>query len=256
MGQWRVKFDGVCSRCGIALHTGEVAVYERPTRTIHCVECPAIDPGVAGRSARQKHEQLTARREERIKGKLGDRLGGVVLAVTSEPQSTRAWAQGARGEEKLARELADFSTLHDRRVPGSRANIDHIVIAPAGVFVVDAKLYTGLIRIRDRGWFLRPAERLYVGSHDCSDLADGLGWQVAAVERALMDANIAPRPRIVPVLCFVDGEWPLIAPPSAFRGVALESAKSIRKKLVAPVSLDEAEIARLTEVIARALPPK
>jgi hypothetical protein len=60
----------------------------------------------------------------------------------------------------------------------------------------------------------------------------------------------------VPVLCFVDGEWPLISPPNAFRGVRLESTKSIRKVLVAPTSFGEAAIARLTEVIARALPPR
>lgn len=32
MGDWRVKYDGVCSRCGVALRAGEVAVYERATR--------------------------------------------------------------------------------------------------------------------------------------------------------------------------------------------------------------------------------
>jgi hypothetical protein len=61
---------------------------------------------------------------------------------------------GARGEEKLAGAILAMpgvNVLHDRRVPGSSANIDHIVIAPAGIFVVDAKLYQGLIRIRDRG---------------------------------------------------------------------------------------------------------
>ena len=32
--------------------------------------------------------------------------------------------------------------LHDRRVPGSPANIDHLVIGPTGVFVVDAKNFS------------------------------------------------------------------------------------------------------------------
>jgi hypothetical protein len=255
---WRVKVDGPCSRCGIELHAGEVAAYERATRTMHCIECPAapaIDIGIAGRSAHQTHDRLVAGREERIKARLGNRLGGFVLAVTDEPQSTRAWARGARGEEKLAEALGGFSMLHDRRVPRSRANIDHIVIAPAGVFVIDAKLYKGLIRIRDRGSFFRPDNRLFVGSHDCSALADGMAWQVAAVDAALRGAGIDPLPPIVPVLCFVDGEWPLFSPPSEFRGVRLESPKSIRKILAAPTVLDEATVDRLTAVIALALPP-
>lgn len=262
MGDWRVKYDGVCSRCGVVLRTGEVAVYERATRTIHCVSCPTplgplpeVDAGVAGRSARHEHERLASKRETAVKERWGERIGGFVLAVTDEPQATRAWAIGARGEEKLAEALDGFRSLHDRRVPGTKGNLDHIVIAPAGVFVVDAKHYQGRIEIRNRGWFLRPDERLYVGRRDCSDLADKMGWQVAAVEAALRAAGLDPLPPITPVLCFVDGDWPLIAPPDEFRGVRLKSTRSLRKRLVGGV-LDEAAIARLVQILATALPPK
>lgn len=263
MGDWRVKYDGACSRCGVVLHAGDIAVYERATRTIHCVSCPTapdpeppeVDPGVAGRSARREHERRAVKRETEVKERWGDRIGGVVLALTEEPQSTKAWAVGARGEEKLAKALDGFVVLHDRRVPGTKGNIDHIVIAPAGVFVVDAKNYEGRIEIRNHGWFLRPEERLHVGRRDCSELADKMGWQVAAVEQALQVAGFEPLPPITPVLCFVDGDWPLIAPPDAFRGVRLESARSLRKRLVGEV-LDEAAIAPLARLLAAALPPR
>lgn len=261
MGEWRVKYDGVCSRCGIALRAGEFAVYDRPTRTIHCVSCPTapdppeVDAGVAGRSARQEHERRAAKRQAAVKERWGNRIGGVVLALTDEPQSTRAWAVGARGEEKLAEALDGFSVLHDRRVPGTKGNIDHIVVAPAGVFVVDAKHYEGRIEIRNHGWFLRPDERLYVGRRDCSALADNMGWQVAAVEKALQAAGVESLPPITPVLCFIDGDWPLISPPDVFRGVRLESTRSLRKRLVGDV-LDEAAIGQLTRVLAVGLPAK
>lgn len=149
MDGWRVRYDGVCSRCGVPLRAGVVAVYDRPTRTIHCVSCPTapaaeppeVDAGVAGRSARQERDRRAARREAAVRERWGNRIGGVVLALTDEPQSTRAWAAGARGEEKLAEALTGFTVLHDRRVPGTSGNIDHVVVAPAGVFVVDAKRY-------------------------------------------------------------------------------------------------------------------
>jgi hypothetical protein len=245
------------------LRAGDVAIYDRPTRTIHCVSCPMapapeppeIDPGVAGRSARQEHERRAAKREATVKERWGDRIGGVVLALTDEPQSTRAWAVGARGEEKLAEALDGFSVLHDRRVPGTRGNIDHVVVAPAGVFVVDAKRYEGRIEIRNRGWFLRPDERLHVGRRDCSALADNMGWQVAAVEKALLAAGVEPLPPITPVLCFIDGDWPLVARPDVFRGVRLESTRSLRKGLVGEV-LDKGAIAQLARVLAAALPPR
>jgi Nuclease-related domain len=46
-------------------------------------------------------------------------------------------------------DVAEIHALHDRRVSGSRANIDLFVIGPAGVFVIDAKRYEGQICIRD-----------------------------------------------------------------------------------------------------------
>lgn len=83
-----------------------------------------------------------------------------------------------------------------------------------------------------------------------------MGWQIAAVETALSGAGLDPLPPITPVLCFVDGDWPLIAPLDAFRGVRLESTRSLRKRLVGTSVLDEVAIARLVQILATALPPK
>lgn len=267
-GVWRVKYDGECSRCGLALRAGDAAIYERPTHTIRCVICPAgaagtpepdIDVGVAGGSAQREADRRMANREARVKDRFGRRLGGAILAVTNEPQSTRAWATGARGEEKLAKALDGIEglvALHDRRVPHSRANIDHLVVAPAGVFVIDAKHYQGKIEIRNRGWFLRPDHRLYVGRRDCSSLATGLGWQVEAVTAALTAAGVDPLPPVTPVLCFVDGEWPLFSPPDAYAGVRLEGTKSIRRLVGSPALLDQPTIERLARLLSRGLPSK
>ena len=267
-GPWRVKHDGVCSRCGTALRVGEVAVYERPTRSIRCVVCPTaaedpiegptFDAGVAGASARREYERRKANREARVKDQFG-RFGGVVLALTDDPQSTRAWATGALGEEKLAAALdgiVGLRVLHDRRVPRSAANIDHILIAPAGVFVVDAKNLRGKIEIRNRGGFLRPDRRLYVGRRDCSALATGLGWQVEAVTAALEAGGADPLASVTPVLCFIDGDWPLFGAPNEYAGVRLEGTGSIRKLVAAPTALDPPSIDRLTRLLGAALPAK
>jgi hypothetical protein len=218
-----------------------------------------INAGVAGGSAQREYERLKAGRESRMKGRFGKRVGGLILAVTDEPQSTRAWARGARGEQALAKALAGVSgiqVLHDRRVPGTRGNIDHIVVAPAGVFVVDAKDYAGLIRIRDVGGFFKTDKRLYVGRRDCSKLAENMGWQVEAVERALRSVPVDPMPPITPVLCFVDGEWPLFSPPDSYRGVRLEGANSIRKLVTSSRALDDSKIQRLASLLSTAFPPK
>jgi Nuclease-related domain len=41
--------------------------------------------------------------------------------------------------------------LHDLAVAGSRASIDHLVIGPGGVFVIDSKLYTGRLQLGTGG---------------------------------------------------------------------------------------------------------
>ena len=140
---------------------------------------PVAGNGVAGRSARAEYESREAKREAAIADRWGTGLVAKVVRVVSvEPQSTRAWAVGAAGEEKLAAELdrvAGLRMLHDRRVPGTRGNIDHIVIAPAGVFVIDAKNNQGRIEIRDYGSFFRTDHRLTIGGRDCSAMADKIG---------------------------------------------------------------------------------
>jgi hypothetical protein len=236
---------------------------------MHCVECPtgeAVEPlpspievGTAGRSARAEHDRRAAKREAEVKGRWGDRVGRWVLKLNAEPQSTRAWAIGAWGEEKLAEALVGvegLQVLHDRRVPGTPGNIDHIAIAPAGVFVVDAKAYEGLIEIRNYGWFWKPDWRLTVGRRDKSKLATGMTRQVEAVRTALEAAGIDPMPPVTPVLCFVDGRWPFFRPPDEYAGVRLESERSIRDLFTASEALEPPAIERVARALALALPPK
>lgn len=218
-----------------------------------------LDPGVAGASAAREHERRKASREERVKGRLGRRLGGALLAVTDEPHTTRAWARGAEGEREFAKALEvvpGIRVLHDRGVPGSRANIDHIVVSPSGVFVVDAKLYKGAIRVGDARSFFRREKRLFVGRRDCSNLADGVIWQASVVTGVLEAAAIQPLPPISAVLCFVRGEWPLFRPPSLFRDVRLEGTRSIKKLLLASQVLDSTAIDRIAAALAIGLRSK
>jgi hypothetical protein len=61
---------------------------------------------------------------------------------------TLAWRRGAAGERRTARLLAPlerrgWAVLHDLAIPGSKANIDHLVIGPGGVVVIDTKQYRG-----------------------------------------------------------------------------------------------------------------
>jgi hypothetical protein len=63
-------------------------------------------------------------------------------------EQARTWRRGAAGERRTARLLDrltrdGYVVFHDLAVPGSDANLDHLVIGRSGVFVIDTKQWTG-----------------------------------------------------------------------------------------------------------------
>jgi hypothetical protein len=76
---------------------------------------------------------------------------GWLLRFRHSPD-TGAWRRGATGERRTARLLAPLErhgwvVLHDLAIPGSTANIDHLVIGPGGVVAIDSKQYRGQLRV-------------------------------------------------------------------------------------------------------------
>ena len=186
----RLRYAGTCRLCGASLAAGTRAVHSRVRRSVRCVVCepvpvaaapepePDVPSGVASASARRVLDERKAKREKAIR-QAHPRLGRLILALSDDPQSTRAWKGGAVGEETLGARLDGIASptvrmLHDRRIPRTRANIDHLVVCRTGVLVVDAKRYVGrrpALRV-DGGLFSPRRERLLVGSRDASSLLD------------------------------------------------------------------------------------
>lgn len=78
-----------------------------------------------------------------------------------------------------------FCTIGASLLP--KANIDHIVVCPPGVFLIDAKKYQGQrpsLRIVG-GWIRAHTETLIVGSRYGTKLVDGVHKQVDRVRAAL-----------------------------------------------------------------------
>jgi hypothetical protein len=106
---------------------------------------------------------------------------------------TLAWRRGATGERRTARLLAPlerrgWAVLHDLAIPGTQANIDHLVIGPGGVLVLDSKKYRGRLRLDRYGmvWhgrhLLVSALRKVLWASDQADEVLGVAdIQVAAV---------------------------------------------------------------------------
>lgn len=260
----KLRYAGVCRLCSRDLPAREEAIYERSTKTVRCVEClpatgvveslhdqaeprsVAVIPdssGTAGSSARREYERRRAKDEERLRQKWG-KLGGIAVALSDEKQSTKAWATGAVGEERLGARLdslvsESIAVLHDRRIPGTRTNIDHIAITTAGIWAIDAKRYKGRPELKVEGGILRPrVEKLLVGRRDCTKLVDGVLEQVELVREVVGDVDVTG------ALCFVEADWPLVGGAFATRGVHVVWPKRLAKILTeaVPAGLDVAAV--------------
>lgn len=172
------------------------------------------DNGTAGGSARREGARRKAKDDAQTLEKWG-RFGKVAVTLTPEKTNTRVWTTGAIGEEMVGRHLDKIASdtvrvLHDRRIPRTKRNIDHIVVTPAGVWVVDSKRYSGPPSLSVSGGLFGPRiEKLMVAGRDKSMLVDKVLEQVGFVNVVVPDVPVRG------ILCFVDSGWPLL--PTSFR---------------------------------------
>jgi hypothetical protein len=147
--------------------------------------------------------------------------------------------------------------LHDRRIRGSKANIDHIAVTPSGIYVVDAKRYHGRRpRLQVNGGLFQPrTERRLVGTRDGTKLVRGVHKQVQVVSRAIDYLSAGrPVPPVVGVLCFVEADWPLIGGSFTIDGVLVEWPKKTYGRLTQAGPSDPGRVEAWHRDLAGAFP--
>jgi hypothetical protein len=256
----------VCSNCKCHLPEGTRAWWDSQARAVTCAGClpgnsvppPGFvaqpDPGKAGSSASREHRRRMERREARVR-EAHPKLAPLLLALSSPPQHESAFERGAEGERTVAAGLGwrvaegSVRLLHDRRMPRGRGNIDHLAVAPTGVYVIDAKAHKGKVRI------VRPvfgSEKLLINGRDWTKLLDGLDRQVTAVHQVLGGDSIG-----IPVhgvLCFTNADLPWLRT-ARMRGHLLMYGRALARKLNSDGPLTPVTIDALTRTLAAALPP-
>jgi Nuclease-related domain len=136
---------------------------------------------------------LIAPRISVIVGVLAVVAAGWGLRFRPSPDAI-AWRRGAAGERRTARLLSPlerhgWTVLHDLTIPGSRANLDHLVIGPGGVFVIDSKQYRGRLQ-------LDPAGRLWHGRYPLAPTLRAVSFEADRAARVLPDPGVA----VVPIV--------------------------------------------------------
>lgn len=186
------------------------------------------------------------------------RVGRLAKVFTSEPQSTAAWAKGSVGEHRLglrlSRDLADVGVvLHDRVVSGTKRTIDHLVVAPSGIWIVEAKNCKGRIGRRDCGDWGHEDLRVYVDGKDRTKLVSEVTWQTGTVQLVLELIGFGDVP-IHRALCFTDSEWSLFTRPFQIDDVWIIWAKRLVKMARDSGPLDDHDIRTIATHLADRLP--
>ena len=186
--------------------------------------------GQPGASLLREHERRRRNREHRTR-EAHPHIGGLLLALNDAPQHESAFEQGALAERAVADSLATRTdsdrviTLHNRRMPGSFGDIDHVAVAPTGVWVIDTKDWQGRVGIN------RPlfgTRRLLIRGRECTRLIDGLERQIAAV-RAALDRGGDHQIPLQGALCFTKADLPFLRT-QTFRGHLLLYRKALAER--------------------------
>jgi hypothetical protein len=172
-------------------------------------------------------------------------LGGLAAMAASWALRFRpspdavAWRRGAVGERRTARLLGPLErqgwvVLHDLAVPESRANLDHLVIGPGGVFVVDSKQYRGRLQ-------LDPSGRLWHGRYSLTAVLRAASFEADRAAQVLADPQV-----VVPIVAVHGAQVPWGKVVS--HGVPVVSARRLPSMLRAlPAVLGPERVADLAD---------
>jgi hypothetical protein len=217
--------------------------------------------GEAGGEAKRKFEQASKQNQERnLNRNLLQKVLTKVLNLDSKDNhKEEIWHKGAVGEIAVGKDLDEIAmrhgylVLHDRAIPGSVANIDHILITPFGVFVIDAKNYQGLVKIVDPPLFDSSSPILYVGKRKQTVLLNKMHKQIAVVSGKLkVFKNEIP---VYGILAFHDAEWPIFFKPVEI-GEILINGKGIEAAVLSKKSNIDIEVSEVSKILAQSFKSK
>jgi hypothetical protein len=159
---------------------------------------------------------------------IAKRRSGEPLSV-DRGRALEAFLTGAFGEPIVV--------LHNRQAPNTRGVIDHLVVAPSGVWVIDAAP-GGKAEQRQVGTRRSPETRLFVNDNDQSELVAGLAWQTNAIRAVLDPIHLGESP-IHPTVVPTSDAQGRFAKPFEIDGAHVTWGKHLIELIAKPGPLDE-----------------
>lgn len=164
----------------------------------------------------------------------------------------------ADGERRLSsyldRELIGHATvLHDVRVPGTRGRIDHLVVAPSGIWVINARNDSGKVECHSSGGRLKTDPGLFIAGRNRTRLVRAMRRRTDAVTRSLAPIGLSKVP-IHRCLCFTNADWRFFSRPFSIEGVWIGWPRALATAVRVSRVLDPPSVATLAQHLDAQLP--
>ncbi len=158
---------------------------------------------------------------------------------------------GCQGERAVCGALSTLAShgyqhlddLRWRADPDNKVNLDHLVVGPSGVYVVDAKNWAGRVEIRGSNAFHNGVS--------CDDRLTALTWLTHRVEEVLLTSGIAVRPQAV--VCFATPQPSL--PPALGRALLTDVDRVGDLLAQRPAVITPADVSVIVDLLSYAFPP-
>ncbi|MDD4735787.1 MAG: nuclease-related domain-containing protein [Kiritimatiellae bacterium] len=164
---------------------------------------------------------------------------GLALVLYAGEKRLASYFKGAQGEEQVARALhllpPGFTVFHGLLLRGAVSDMDHVVVGPTGVFVVETKNWAGTMSVVGQ-------DILYDGRRPDRSPLEQVKQAVGALQKSLSERCGRSIP-VSPIICFAGGR--LEGGVQGVAGVMLCGPDDLRHVLTEPgeFPLSEAEAA-------------
>ncbi|GAA1645557.1 hypothetical protein GCM10009733_048360 [Nonomuraea maheshkhaliensis] len=185
---------------------------------------------------------------------------GVIAAVLEavwrarSNSSVPAWRRSSVAERRTEAQLrklerSGYRTLHARAIPGSEAQIDHLVVGPTGVYAVDSEKWDRRLPVR-----VQMGKKLFHGPFDMKPRLTEAKWE-ASQASTLISESFGREIAVVPSLAIYGPPvpWKIMT----IRGVDVYQGDRARKWITKRErALTTTEIDRIYDIAAQALPAR
>jgi hypothetical protein len=185
---------------------------------------------------------------------------GVIAAILEavyrarSSSSVPAWRRTSVAERRTEAQLrklerSGYRTLHARAIPGSEAQIDHLVVGPTGVYAVDSEKWDKRLPVR-----VQMGKKLFHGPFDMKPRITEAKWEASQASELISKA-FGREVSVVPSLAIYGPPvpWKIMT----IRGVDVYQGDRARKWITKRErALTDGEIDRIYDIAGQVLPAR